>query len=70
MVVRESLTVQAAKREKIVTGMAHWQKIKEVPETQGMLCTPTLLIRQEKSEIISHPFPQKTREWMGHTHSI
>jgi hypothetical protein len=24
-----------------------------------------LSIRQEKSEILSHPFPQKTREWMG-----
>ena len=29
-----------------------------------------LLIRQEKSDIVSHPFPQKTREWMGHPHSI
>ena len=25
-----------------------------------------LLIRQEKSGIVSHPFPQKTPEWMGH----
>jgi hypothetical protein len=29
-----------------------------------------LLIRQEKNGIVSHPFPQKTREWMGHPHSI
>jgi transposase len=29
-----------------------------------------LLIQQEKSDILSHPFPQKTREWMGHPYSI
>jgi hypothetical protein len=29
-----------------------------------------LLIWQEKSDIPSHPFPQKTRERMGHPHSI
>jgi hypothetical protein len=30
----------------------------------------TLLVRQNKSDILSHPFPQKTREWMGHPHCI
>jgi|GEM_PF-2028883 hypothetical protein len=30
----------------------------------------TLLIRQENSDIVSHPFPQKTRKWMGHLDSI
>jgi hypothetical protein len=29
-----------------------------------------LLIRQENSGIYSHPFPQKTRKWMGHPDSI
>jgi hypothetical protein len=29
-----------------------------------------LLIRQENSDIVSHPFPQKAREWMGHPDSI
>jgi hypothetical protein len=29
-----------------------------------------LLIRQENSDIVSHPFPQKTRKWMGHPDSI
>jgi hypothetical protein len=24
----------------------------------------------ENSGIVSHPFPQKTRKWMGHTDSI
>ena len=27
-----------------------------------------LLIRREYSDILSHPFPQKTRKWMGHPH--
>jgi hypothetical protein len=30
----------------------------------------TLLIRQENSDIVSHPFPQKARKWMGHLNSI
>jgi hypothetical protein len=30
----------------------------------------TLLIRQENSDIVSHPFPQKARKWMGHPDSI
>jgi hypothetical protein len=29
-----------------------------------------LLIRQENWGIVSHPFPQKTRKWMGHPNSI
>jgi predicted transcriptional regulator len=29
-----------------------------------------LLIRQENRAIVSHPFPQKTRKWMGHADSI
>jgi hypothetical protein len=29
-----------------------------------------LLIRQDNSGIYSHPFPQKTRKWMGHHDSI
>ena len=34
------------------------------------LAEEQLLIRQENSEIFSHPFPQKTRKWMGHPNSI
>jgi hypothetical protein len=29
-----------------------------------------LLIRQANSDTVSHPFPQKAREWMGHPDSI
>jgi hypothetical protein len=29
-----------------------------------------LLIRQGNSDIVSHPFPQKARKWMGHPDSI
>jgi hypothetical protein len=29
-----------------------------------------LLIRQEKSDILSHSFPRKTRKWIGHPHPI
>jgi DHA2 family multidrug resistance protein len=38
---------------------------KDDPKAAGQL-----LIRQEKSDLPSHPFPQKTQERMGHPHSI
>jgi hypothetical protein len=36
----------------------------------SFVCKSALLIRQENSGIYSHPFPQKTRKWMGHPDSI
>jgi hypothetical protein len=38
--------------------------------TTSMTIPEQILIPQEKGDILSHPFPQNAREWMGHPNSI
>jgi hypothetical protein len=47
-------------------------KARELPSVPGAgkRFVMRLLIRQENSDIVSHPFPQKARKWMGHPDSI